>query len=195
MEEKDGLIRILIFPVIDAAQDKLPVAGEDRPLQRDDVPDAPVESFHQFSPRKAAVAVAEKGLLLLRRKDVLRIEVYVTLGVDGVIGKKILLFDVDAVKPVSPRDPLHAVDLANLVLIGNRQGKNEGGGVTRHQAACRGGLGPRVPRMDERPQQPEGEDGDGDTQERERAAQFVAGDISNEDLEHEHRSRTPCPGV
>ena len=150
MEKELTLVGGLVAPGVDGADDELPAAWKDGPFQGDAVADVPVESFRQLGTHRAGPAIAQEGLLLLRRNHKFRIQLQVSFGLDGKVGEKVLLLDVDAAEPVAVRDQFDALDPTNLVLVGERQGEHQGDGIAGHQAIGGRGLDACVPGADHR---------------------------------------------
>ncbi len=51
------------------------------------------------------------------RENKFRIELQITLGLNGKVGEKVLFVDVDAAKPVSIRYDVHPADLTDFILV------------------------------------------------------------------------------
>ena len=125
MKQENPLLRAFFHPLVDAAQHKVPLAGENRPLKGDLVTDLPAEFLRKLPARNAASPVAEKGIFLLRWQNELGVEVEVALWLDGIIGEEILFGDVHTAEPVPVRKAFDPRHLPYPVFIGNGQGENE----------------------------------------------------------------------
>jgi len=154
--------------MVNATQHELPGAREYGPLENYGVADLPAEAVRQFAPGDARLAVPDHRCILFRRKDELSVKLEIAFDVDGEIGKQVLLIDVDSPEPVAVGNDFHPFDLADAVLVGNGQGKDEGDGVAGDEAAGRGGFHTGVPGIDEGPQHAEGQYGYGYAQDRQK---------------------------
>ena len=193
MEKKLRLIDGLVPAPVDAPQDEIPVSREDGPLQGDLIADLPVVPRRQLPAGDKALPVGEEGLLLRVAEDEFRVDGHIGPRLHAEVRKEILLVDVDAAEPVAPGDELHPFDLPDLFGVGDREGEDDRDRVSRDEAGGRSGLDAGVPGADHRPEQAEGQNGHGDAQDREPAAQLVVKGIPKEDFELEHRSGILCP--
>ncbi len=194
VEEELVLVGVGAGALVDAAQHQFPVAGKDRPLQCDLVTELPAEAFGQLDPGHGTAPVAQKGALLLGRKDEFGIELEVAGGLYGEVGEKVFAVDVNAPEPVAERDLFNPRHLANPFLVGEGQRKYQGDGVAGDQPVGRRGLHPHVPGPDEGAQQTEGKDRHGDADHGQGAAQPVAQGVAQNQPKQEHRRAVPSPG-
>ena len=187
LKKENPFLGVLFGPAKDAPQYKLPLAGKDRPFQDQLVAQFPAVSCGQLFPDNTALAVADKGLLLILRENKLGIQLQKTLRLNGLVGEKILFIDIDAAEPVAIGNVFDSRYLANSLIIGDRQRKDERDGIAGHQAGRHRALDTNMPQADYGPEQTKGENGDRNSKNRQARAQTVAQGIAEENLKDEHR--------
>ena len=134
MEKKLGFINRFITSPVNTPQNKIPVPGENEPLEGHRIADLPFESGNQFPPGHEAFTILDEGPQFLIRKDKFRINFHKTPGFHRQIGKEVLFVLVNAAEPGAignGPDPLYLTD---FVLVGNGKGENEGDGIPGDQA-------------------------------------------------------------
>ncbi len=132
---------------------------------------------------------------MLRRYIILGHGIDVSVGVYRKISKEIFLVEINAAEPAEVRDQLHSFHLADPFLIGNRKSKDQRDRISGPEPVRGGSLDAHVPGGDDRPQEPERENGDRDTEDGQTGAKLVAESILKEQFENEHRSRNLFQGA
>ena len=133
MKEELGFIYGFIAAVINAAQNKIPVARINGSFQGYGIAWLPTILCGQFPARHETLPVGKKCLFLQRIKHKFRIEFEICPGFNAEIREEIFLVNIDAAKPVAVGDDLHSFHLPDFFLIGNGQRENNGNGVASNQ--------------------------------------------------------------
>ena len=172
--------------VVDAAQIERPGSRKDRAAQRYLVADFPAVLFGELAADDRALAVGQECLPLLGREDELGIDLQVRGWIDRELREEIALAHVDPAEPVRPGNRGHAVDLADLLDIGQRQGKHQRHGVTGDEPRAGARVGAGIPRVDDGTQQTERRDRDHDAHDREGRAELVPQRVLEDEAKDVH---------
>src|SRR5208283_355856 len=101
VKDEYSLFSAFLRSMIYAAEDKFPLAREDRPLKSDDVPDFPSICSRKFAANNASFAITEKSSLLIRIENEFWIEIEVAFWFHRVVGEEVLFVNISASKPVA----------------------------------------------------------------------------------------------
>ena len=127
---------------VDAAHVELPVAGEDRALDRDAVADLPAEAVGGGLAHHGALLVGQEGLPLVVGDQELAVHVPVRLGVDRELREEVLLVLVHAAEPVGAGRLLDARHAQDAVAVGDGQRLDQRDLVDDHMPVRPRGLTP-----------------------------------------------------
>ena len=153
VEKKLVFVDRVVFSLVNAAKNKVPVARKNGSPQADDVPDVPAEASGQLLARHAGFSLPkERGGFIVRQK-IFRIKIKIGSGFNGKVGKEVFFIDIPPPKPVSVGNNADAVHATDFILVGNGQGKDQGNGVSRNQTAGRRGFHAGIPCADDGSQQ------------------------------------------
>src|SRR5262245_58243393 len=114
MKQESGLIGAGKLAVVNAADNEIPIARNERAGQLHDVAELPVKTLHQLSAYNASVTFFQILCLLLRRYHKLRIHVEIAF-VDREIGEPVAGILIIGAEPIAQADALDAGNFGNLL--------------------------------------------------------------------------------